>query len=183
MNDRKGNWQARAKAFRVGDRVYPVLGGTNAVGGVVVAVWPAIGMVDVALPYGTSRYPVEELYIDTSGNRLSDADIQTDMVPGGLPTVPVSGGPPAPDPDLAGVAVGVPRVASASKVAIYWIAQDRKFRATREEVAARSLCCPRCDYALAPTVYKRENGKSVRLLGCKKCLFLVKPGDVEGWEG
>ena len=60
------DYQARASAFTVGARTYPLLGDPSAAGS-VVAVWPAIGMVDVQFPHGVSRYPVEDLVVDSTG--------------------------------------------------------------------------------------------------------------------
>jgi len=87
------DYQARASAFSVGDRVFTMVGGNPAIGGTVVSVWPAIGMVDVQLPYGAVRYPVEDLVIDSSDTFENFTDYQADSVPGGTPTVSVPGGP------------------------------------------------------------------------------------------
>lgn len=65
--------------------------------------------------------------------------------------------------------------------AVYWADRDRKYRATKTEQDSQTYVCPRCPgEVLGPTVYKRESGKSVRLLGCHSCLFLVKVEDVDG---
>ncbi len=64
-------------------------------------------------------------------------------------------------------------------LAVYWASLDRKYRATSAELADKRYLCPRCaNKVLAPTVYMRENGKSVRLLGCHKCLFLARVDDI-----
>lgn len=64
-------------------------------------------------------------------------------------------------------------------MAVYWADVDRRYRASGGELAAQQYHCPRCpDQLLAPTVYKRESGKSVKLLGCHVCLFLVRVSDI-----
>jgi len=171
------NYQARASAFKVGDRVFPILGGNPSNGGTVVAVWPAIGMVDIQYPHGVSRAPVEELLIDKGTTLDSAPDIQADSVPGGTHTVPVSGGP---GPE---VYDSIHRVASSYvKRAVYWAAKNRQYRPTKEEFVTGQLCCPRCDEAyLRKTIYKREDGASIKLFCCPECLFLIRRDDVLGW--
>ena len=84
------DYQRRSQAFELGMRVYPFLGGNPARSGIVVAVFPAIGMVDVQFPHGSMRYPVEELVVDTSGDYLNIYSDDLDTIPGGVGTVPVS---------------------------------------------------------------------------------------------
>jgi hypothetical protein len=160
------NYQARASAFKVGDRVYSVLFGNPANGGTVVAVWPAIGMVDVSYPYGVARVPVEDLLIDISEFHDTMPDIRDDSVPGGTHTVSVPGGPSSDS---------LHRVASQYvKRAVYWAAKNRQYRPSRLEVETGKLCCPRCDEAyLRKTIYKMENGASVKLFVCPECLFVA----------
>jgi len=86
------NYQERANKFKRGMRVYPFYLGSGDRSGVVVQVFPAIGMVDVQFPYGVSRMPVEDLIVDTSGDQENIADI-SDSIPGGSGVVPVSSGP------------------------------------------------------------------------------------------
>jgi hypothetical protein len=173
------NYQARASAFKVGDRVYPVLKGNPSNGGTVVAVWPAIGMVDVQYPHGTARAPVEDLLIDRGTTIESEVDVQSDTIPGGTHTVPVSGGP-IPE----GVGESAHRVATKyTKQAVYWAAPNRQYRPTKEELTSGNLCCPRCDEAyLRKTIYKREDGASTRLFCCPDCLFLIRRDDILGFE-
>jgi hypothetical protein len=166
------DYQARATAFHVGDRVYSVFGGNPSNGGTVVAVWPAIGMADVQFPHGSVRHPVEELMVDTSNRYDSTVDRAYDSVPGGVGTVPVAGGPYAQARRVASRALR-------SKRALYWKAQGRKYQATRDEVAAGRFCCPRCEESfLERTSYKMEEGKCVKLLVCRGCLFAVRTLDI-----
>lgn len=179
------DYQARATAFKLGDCVYPLLGGSPTNGGTVIAVWPAIGMVDVQFPHGATRYPVEELEISPTPNPEAATDLEFDSVPGGAGTVPVSGGP------VRGVAGGgkpltvSPRNIAAAyvKQAVYWASVNRKYRPTKQELETGELCCPRCEDAiLRKVVYKKEGGKRVRLFCCPKCLFLLRRDDVLGME-
>lgn len=87
------DYQARATAFSPGDRVFTQINANPAAGGTVVAVWPAIGMVDVQFAHGSMRYPVEDLVIDNSDTFENFGDFAADSVPGGTPTVSVPGGP------------------------------------------------------------------------------------------
>ncbi len=150
------NYQERSKMFSVGDIASPY-GTQNAVAGRVVAVFPGIGMVDLETARGTQRYPVEQLQKWTDdGNPVPPV---TNSTPGGPTTVPVT--------------------ASAKRVALYWAGKDRKYRMRKDEAKP---CCPKCgpEFPLQKTTYKRREGKSERLLGCKGCLFLIKQDDIIG---
>ena len=172
------DYQARANGFKVGDRVYPILKGNPSNGGTVVAVWPAIGAVDVQYPHGTTRSPVEDLLIDRGRSIESEVDIQTDSVPGGTHTVPVSGGP---GPSIREASQRVAR--KYLKHAVYWAAKGRVYKPSRTEMETGNLCCPRCEDAfLRKTIYKREGGSNVKLYCCPECLFLIRRDDILGFE-
>jgi hypothetical protein len=160
------DYQERAKEFSPGDVVVP-FGAWDAQGGRVTAVWPAIGMADVEFPNGNRRFPVEDLQRITPGGNANPPT--TDSAPGGQPTVQVPGGP------------SIDRVARAfEKKAIYWAGRDRQYKMTRPELEAGSPCCPKCGqgHNLGRAIYKRRDGSSERLLGCKNCLFLIKEQDI-----
>lgn len=162
------NYQLRARDIKVGDSVYPVLTGNPGYSGKVVAVWPGIGMVDVVFPYGTTRYPVEDLFIGSSSSEMTP---DYNPVAGG-DTVSVAGGPYP------------PRVAGMYfKQAVYWAGKNRQYKPTKGELESGEFCCPRCEEAnLRKVVYKKEDGKSVKLLCCPGCLFLIRRGDIQGLE-
>jgi len=147
------NYQEVASNFQIGMKVFPFFGGSKDHHGTVVAIYPAIGMVDVQFPFGSARYPVEDL-------QIADLDIEPvnyDSIPGGLGTKPVN-----------------------AKTALYWADKDRKYRMCRDEVKPT---CPRCKgIELKKTVYKRMGGKSERLLCCPECLFLIKTTDILGFN-
>ena len=168
------NWQERATEFNVGDVVVP-FGMFDSQAGRVTAVWPAIGMVDVEMPNGSKRYPVEELQrFDGNGNAVPT---HSESVPGGSPTVSVPGGP---SPKTAS------RVAAAyAKKALYWASKDRQYKMTRPESDVGRPCCPRCEGApqLKRAIYKRRDGSSERLLGCPGCMFLIKDADIVNLGG
>lgn len=164
------DYQQRSLAFELGMRVYPFLGGNPSRSGIVVAIFPAIGMVDVQFPHGSMRYPVEDLVVDTSGDYLNVYSGDLDTVPGGVGTVPVSTVPSKKKQ--------ASRVASKyMKQAIYWYKKDRTYRQCRNEEVPY---CPKCRTPLGNTVYKRRGGKSERLLACPSCLFIIKPSDIVG---
>lgn len=160
------NYQDRATEFTVGDLVSPY-GMSRDDAGVVVAVWPAIGMVDVQFPGGVRRLPVEDLQrFNDRGNPLPS---ESNSVPGGVPTVSVQGGPLA------------PRVAATyAKKALYWANKDRQYRMSQPEIDNGCPTCPRCDDhpTLRKAIYKRRDGSSDRLLGCPSCMFLIKTTDI-----
>ena len=167
------DYQQRAREFQVGDLVYPFLSGNRDLMGRVVGVYPAIGMVQVQRPHGSERMPVEDLQRFES-DEYKPPEVENDTVPGGRHTVPVSSG--------TGRTASVNRVAEAyAKKALYWGAVDRKYRATSGECNDGQFRCPRCqDQYLTKAIYRRQDGQSDHLLGCKQCLFLVRREDVIG---
>jgi hypothetical protein len=164
------NWQERAREFDLGDTVYPFTSDDVYVSGRVVAVFDAIGMVDVEYANGVKRHPVEELQ-RTDSDEVNPPG--TDNVPGGAGTVRVPGGP---------VREAARRVSEAFvKKALYWASKDRQYKARRDEIDNGSFVCPKCkEGTLRNAVYKRSEGKSDRLMGCPDCLFLIKRCDIIG---
>ena len=130
-----------------------------------MAVYPAIGMVDVQYPHGTKRHPVEELIEDTSGDaKVLDRD---ETLYGGSGVTPVT-------TKLA------KRVASRHvKKAIYWVERGRKYRLCKGEDPKKPNC-PRCKTQMDRSIYKRRDGVSEKLFACRSCLFIIKTTDVEG---
>lgn len=165
------DFQQRASEFEVGDLVYPFQSGNAHITGRVVAVYPAIGMVDVEWPHGNERVPVEDLQRQGAQGAIPPS-VEHDNVPGG-DTV-MSG--------KSASAKGSLRVAQAFvKKSLYWAGKDRHYKATRSEISAGSYGCPKCKQAdLRPVAYKRRDGASEKLMGCPDCLFLVKKCDIMG---
>lgn len=163
------DYQQRALEFSVGDMASPFMADSSKAGR-VVAVYPAIGMVDVVFPHGQGRYAVEDLQ-KVTGVLSTPPETESASVPGGRETVPV-----------AGTDTSIDRVAHAFvKRAIYWGSKDRKYKARQPELTEGVFYCPRCkDVALRPARYKREQGVSSNLLACSKCLFLIKTCDIIG---
>lgn len=174
------DYQQRASEFSVGDYVYPFVTGQHNYAGRVLAVWPAIGMVDVQWPHGTERRSVEELQRTKKKDNLLPSAEQGE-VPGGSASVSVSGGPA---PRTATVEAWAQRVAEAFvKKSLYWGGRNRKYRATKAEIESGKFGCPKCraDGILLKRVnYKREEGHSDHLLGCPSCLFVIKRCDLIG---
>lgn len=165
------DWQQRAKSFSVGDKVYPFASGNAYVSGRVVAVFDAIGMVDVEYPNGTKRHPVEDLQLYEGTDVVPP---KTENVPGGAGTVRVPGGPTH--------EASARRVSEAFvKRALYWASSDRQYRARRDEIESGRFICPKCKKGvLRNVVYKRTDGVSDKLMGCPECLFLIKRCDIVG---
>lgn len=173
------DYQQRAQEFTVGDLAYPFMSGDAHNSGRVVAVWPAIGMVDIEWPHGTERYPVEELQRYEQKDFLPP-EPEHNNVPGGAETVSVPGGPPE---DLPGDTQKMAtRVARAwVKKSLYWASRDRQYKARKDEIESGRYACPKCkEHHLRPAVYKRRDGTSEPLLGCPNCLFLIKKIDIIG---
>lgn len=72
-----------------------------------------------------------------------------------------------------------------TKLAAYWAARDRKYRATRGELDSRNVVnCPKCkEPTMKRATYKMEGGKRARLFACGNCMFLMKQSDVLGPGG
>ena len=163
------DYQQRAAEFKVGDRVKPFWDRLPSHMGTVMAVWPAIGMVDEEWPHGSERLPVEDLQKMESKD-YTPPEEGHDNVPGGVGTVRVPGGPKT-------ASLSVARVTDAYvKKALYWATADRQYKATQGELDEGAFRCPKCkEGMLKKCVYKRRDGQSERLLGCPECLFLIKP--------
>ncbi|OHD24545.1 MAG: hypothetical protein A2Y38_08810 [Spirochaetes bacterium GWB1_59_5] len=181
------DYQQRASEFHVGDVVLPY-GADESQAARVVAVYPAIGMVDVEFPHGSKRLPVEDVQRITGVIDIP-ADPEHNSIPGGTGTVSVPGGPHAAHPPSAArkEAKGAylapeQRVAEAYvKRALYWASADRHYRATQAELDGSAFHCPKCkETVLKPANYKREEGRSERLMACPSCLFLIKRCDIIG---
>ena len=71
----------------------------------------------------------------------------------------------------------------AQKTAAYWVAQNRTYRATRDELGAKKPACPKCGTKMRKTTYKMDQGARARLFACPKDLFLIKVTDILGPEG
>ena len=164
------DYQQRAAEFAVGDAVSSPAAAAYHLLGTVVAVYPAIGMVDVEWPNGAERLAVEDIQRYEDGHPAPPA-VENSNVPGGAAKVSVPGGPKS-----------ASRVAhSYVKKALYWAAPDRKYKASRAECEADQYLCPNCkDVTLRAASYKRLEGASERLLGCPQCLFLIQRCDIIG---
>jgi hypothetical protein len=171
------DYQQRASEFAVNDLAYPLAGGSTdeSQAGRVVAVYPAIGQVDIEFAWGSGRYPVEDVQRVT-GIAAIPPNPDHNSIPGGAESVPVAGGPQG------RTAAAIERVAQAFiKKALYWASSDRHYQATKAELEAGGYTCPKCrEGTLRAAVYKRSEGKSERLLGCPSCLFLIKRCDIIG---
>ena len=166
------DYQARAQEFHVDAWVTPIGGDSTDVGR-VVNVWPGIGVVDVEWATGNRRMNVEDITIIDKDDTVHPPEA-TENVPGGLPVRPGREASPS-------------RVAEAfAKSAIYWANVDRGYRATRGESGNKHYRCPKpcCrgneESVLRRQPYKREDGKTVKLLSCPNCSFLIRVDDVHG---
>lgn len=170
------DYQQRAKEFSVGDLAFPLAGsGTDeSQSGRVVAVYPAIGMVDLVFPWGSGRYPVESLQRVTNIVAIPPK-VENSSVPGGK---------------SASLDEAVlDRISQRwVKKALYWAGKDRHYRATKDELDGGSYACPKCSKNkelqdpsfLRPVSYKMTEGVKHRLYGCPTCIFLIKAEHIIG---
>lgn len=66
------------------------------------------------------------------------------------------------------------------KSAAYWVAQNRQYRVTADEVQVGKPRCPKCSTTMRRTTYKMNKGARVRLFACPKDLFLLKSDSILG---
>lgn len=71
----------------------------------------------------------------------------------------------------------------AVKTAAYWIAQNRQYRVTSDEMQSKRPVCPKCATSMRKTTYKMDKGSRIRLFACPKDLFLIKTTDILGPQG
>lgn len=87
------DYQARAREFAVGEYAHPIGAGPLDIGR-ISEVFPGIGMVQVEFPYGSRRYPVEDIEkIHPSNSPVIPTS--TENVPGGVDVPSVSAGRPS----------------------------------------------------------------------------------------
>ena len=190
------DYQQRASEIRIGDSVVPYGYGTH-LAGRVIAVWPAIGMVDVEFSHGSTRYPVEDLQRVRADSPVNEPI--HDSVPGGAGTVYVRNSPHPPVENIdeldslpedrakakqkQQLELLTERVANAfEKKALYWSAKGRKYTPCKREKDQGQYECPKCGFVgLKKAIYKRVDGVgSIKLLGCPSCMFLIKRDDILG---
>jgi hypothetical protein len=69
------------------------------------------------------------------------------------------------------------------KSAAYWVAQNRQYRATQNEVKAGRPACPKCGTGMRRTTYKMAEGSRIRLFACPSDLFLIKSDAILNPQG
>jgi ribosomal protein S27AE len=70
-----------------------------------------------------------------------------------------------------------------SKNAAYWVAQNRQYRATGEDIKVGRPTCPRCSSRMKRSTYKMNEGARHKVFACPKCLYLIDPQSVLGPTG
>lgn len=175
------DYQSRTHSFKIGDIVSPLIGRGAPFKGTVIAVYPAIGQVDVQLPYGSQRFSVEDIIPEDGSSEDALYDVFEDAVAGGVGTVRVPGGP------LPEVIYEKDKSSKTARVvdrylkkSMYWNGLNRQYRATRGELASGHYGCPKCKQHMSPAVYKRREGQSAKLLCCPGCSFVIKFDDIKG---
>lgn len=59
------------------------------------------------------------------------------------------------------------------KTASYWVAQNRQYRVTQQELDGHKPNCPRCGKKMRKTTYMMQEGTRQKLWACPKDLFLI----------
>lgn len=70
-----------------------------------------------------------------------------------------------------------------NKSAAYWVAQNRQYRATSEDIKCGKPACPKCATRMRHATYKMNKGAKHKLFACPKCLYLIDPPSVVGPTG
>lgn len=70
-----------------------------------------------------------------------------------------------------------------NRSAAYWVAQNRTYRATSDDISLGKPSCPKCAKAMRRATYKMHEGAKVKLFACPKCLFLLDPVSILGPSG
>ncbi len=73
--------------------------------------------------------------------------------------------------------------AAVVKTAAYWVAQNRQYRATSDDLNTGKPACPKCATRMRKTTYRMEAGAKHKVLACPKCLEIIDPGSVLGPSG
>ncbi len=69
------------------------------------------------------------------------------------------------------------------KTAAYWVAQNRQYRMTGEELQVRCPNCPKCGTRMVRTTYRMQEGTKHKLFACPKDLFLIEDTSLIGPGG
>jgi len=69
------------------------------------------------------------------------------------------------------------------KSGAYWVAQNRQYRATGEDIRAGKPACPKCATRMRQSTYKMHKGAKHKVFACPKCLYLIDPQSVLGPSG
>lgn len=70
-----------------------------------------------------------------------------------------------------------------SKQGAYWVAQNRQYRATGEDIKLGKPACPKCSSRMRQATYKMQEGSKHKIFACPKCLYLIDPTSILGPKG
>lgn len=188
------DWQAIARTLRIGDMVRVFNGATGAFSpweGMLTAVMPGIGMVDVQTPWGNVRMPAEEVVVTSrdvypeitsydgwdirrSLERQQMLDRHQDQAPP-LENLQDKLASAHLKSRVAAAVMGSPE-ARRDKLALYWAAKGRQYKPSALEWETGVFLCPDCKTELKRTHYKLRT----KLYVCPnpECLFCIKPSDI-----
>ena len=74
-------------------------------------------------------------------------------------------------------------VAQMHRQGAYWVAQNRQYRATGEDLRTGKPACPKCAARMRKATYKMHEGSKHLVFACPKCLHLVDPTSILNPEG
>lgn len=188
------DWQAIARTLRIGDMVRVFNGATGAFSpweGMLTAVMPGIGMVDVQTPWGNVRMPAEEVVVTSRDvypelthydgwdiRRSLERQIMMDRHQDQAAPLEELQDKLASRHLKSRVAAAVfgEKSSRNDKLALYWAAKGRQYRPNSQEWESGVFLCPDCRTELKRTHYKLRT----KLYVCPNadCLFCIKPSDI-----
>jgi hypothetical protein len=188
------DWQAVARTLRVGDLVRVFNLATGAFSpweGMLTAVMPGIGMVDIQTPWGNVRRSAEEVVVTSRDvfpelTHYDSWDIRRSLERQLMMDSHKDQAPPSENTSLEDklasrclkerVAAAVAGKAPRDKWALYWAAKGRQYRPNDAEYQSGEFSCPDCKTPLKRTHYKLRT----KLYVCPNpdCLFCIKPSDI-----
>ena len=69
------------------------------------------------------------------------------------------------------------------RTAAYWVAQNRQYRATNQDLKAGRPACPKCSNRMRRSTYRMQEGARHKVFACPKCLTIIDPVSVLGPNG
>jgi hypothetical protein len=69
------------------------------------------------------------------------------------------------------------------RTAAYWVAQNRQYRATNQDIKSGRPKCPKCSNSMRRSTYRMQEGARHKVFACPKCLYIIDPVSILGPGG